>query len=131
MIVLAAAALGETPTAWGRRHKLLVRGQPTISCTPGKTMQDGKECGSQIQQSLLLKKIAVIEPHNLRSKATCSTKYHKPFPEEHPFIILEKYIFSRVMTYGNYANQKQKMTVLDEAYALLVLENSWDVWTQS
>ena len=96
MIVLAAAALGETPTAWGRRHKLLVRGQPTISCTPGKTMQDGKECGSQIQQSLLLKKIAVIEPHNLRSKATCSTKYHKPFPEEHPFIILEKYIFSRV-----------------------------------
>ena len=52
--------------------------------------------------------------------------------EEHPFIILEKYIFSRVMTYGNYASQKhKKLTVLDEAYALLILENSWDVWTQS
>ena len=29
----------------GRRHKLLVGGQPTISCTPGKTVRDGKECG--------------------------------------------------------------------------------------
>ena len=61
----------------GRRHKLLVGGQPTISCTPGKTVRDGKECGSRTQQ-LLLKKIAGIEPHNLRSKATCLTT--KPFP---------------------------------------------------
>ena len=57
--------------------------------------------------------------------------------EEHPFIILVNYIFSRVVKYGDYASQKHKknmasiMTVSDEAYALLVLENSWDVWTQS
>jgi len=49
----------------GRRHKLLVGGQPTISCTPGKTVRDGKECGSRTQQ-LLLKTIVEIEPHNLR-----------------------------------------------------------------
>ena len=52
--------------------------------------------------------------------------------EEHPFIILVNYIFSRVVKYGDYASQKHKknmasiMTVSDEAYALLVLENSWE-----
>jgi hypothetical protein len=58
--------------------------------------------------------------------------------EEHPFINLVKYIFSRVVKYGDYASQKHTknmasimVTVLDEAYALLVLENSWDVWTQN
>ena len=53
------------------------------------------------------------------------------------FAILVNYIFSRVVKYGDYASQKHKknmasiMTVSDEAYALLVLENSWDVWTQN
>ena len=61
----------------GKRHKLLVGGQPTISCTPVQTVREGKDCASWTQQ-LLLKKIAGIEPHNLRSKATCLTTM--PFP---------------------------------------------------
>jgi hypothetical protein len=56
--------------------------------------------------------------------------------ENHPFILLAEYIFSKAAKICNWKRNCGKkltsdiLTMTDEAFAYLVLENSWDVWFQ-
>ena len=61
----------------GWRHKLFVGGNPTFCAHQARPCETIRSVGSRTQQ-LLLRKIVVIKPHNLRSKALCSTNYCKP-----------------------------------------------------
>ena len=57
----------------GRRHTTCRRATHfSLYTSTGKTAWDGEQCRSQTQQ-LLLKIIALIEPHNFKSKTMCPT----------------------------------------------------------
>ena len=131
-MIILAALLGELQPP-RKAAQAACRGQPTIFCTPGKTVQDSEECGSQTQQ-LLLKKLREL---NLTTwdQLQCATPQSHSLSHHNLTIMLwyffyVSYSISNQISAASFTAQLLafcicKLSTHNDLYFFIILNQQW------